>query len=118
MYIKYINFIINVNIFKDKNFYIPIQNIMNKYFEQLDFKEEDSVYLIIGNKINKEKSYIVQKLEYEEGGTFYDGFEVKINAYLEDNNTKIVEKIQVAFFSELNRIKSIMAYNINNFNVQ
>jgi hypothetical protein len=87
---------------------------MNKYFKQLDFTEEDYVYLIIDNKLNKEKSYKVRKIEYEEGGTFYDGYEVKIYAYLEDEKTNIVEKYQVAFFSELNRIKSINAYNIKN----
>ena len=87
---------------------------MNKYFKQLDFTEEDYVYLIIDNKLNKEKSYKVHKIEYEEGGTFYDGYEVKIYAYLEDEKTNIVEKYQVAFFSELNRIKSINAYNIKN----
>ena len=87
---------------------------MNNYIQHLDFKEDDSVYLIIDNKLNKEKSYKVNKLEYEEGGTYYDGFEVKIYAYLEEENTTKVEKVQVAFFSELNRIKSINAFNINN----
>jgi len=87
---------------------------MNKYFNQLDFTEHDKVYLIIDNKLCKEKSYKVHKLEYEEGGTFYDGFEVKIYAYLEDDKTNIVEKFQIAFFSEMNRIKSINAYNIKN----
>ena len=87
---------------------------MNKYFNRLDFTEQDKVYLIINNKLCKEKSYIVHKLEYEEGGTFYDGFEVKIYAYLEDDKTNIIEKFQIAFFSEMNRIKSINAYNIKN----
>lgn len=88
---------------------------MNNYFKQLDFKEEDYVYLIIDNKLNKEKLYKIHKLEYEEGGTWYDGVEVKIHAYLEDDKTKIVEKFQIAFFSEMNRIKSINAYNIKKF---
>lgn len=87
---------------------------MNKYFNQLDFTEEDYIYLIIDNKLHKEKSYKVHKLEYEEGGTFYDGYEVKIYAYLEDEKTMLVEKYQVAFFSDLSRIKSINAYNIKN----
>jgi len=87
---------------------------MNKYFSQLDFKEEDSVFLLIDNKINKEKSYKVIKMEYEEGGSFYDGFELKIFAYLEDEKLNIIEKFQVAFFSDFNRIKSINAYNIKN----
>ena len=87
---------------------------MNKYFKQLDFIEDDYVYLIIDNKLNKENLYKVHKIEYEEGGTFYDGYEVKIYAYLEDEKTKLVEKYQVAFFSEINRIKSINAYNIKN----
>lgn len=88
---------------------------MNKYFKQLDFTEDDNVYLIIDNKLNKENLYKVHKLEYEEGGTFYDGYEVKIYAYLEDEKTNIVKKYQVAFFSEYNRIKSINAYNIKTF---
>ena len=88
---------------------------MSKYLSQIDFKEEDYVYLIIDNKLNKEKSYKVHKLEYEEGGTYYDGYEVKIYAYLEDDKTLYTKKFQVAFFSEQNRIKSINAYNINNF---
>ena len=33
---------------------------------------------------------------------------------LEDEKTKLVKKYQIAFFSYLNRIKSINAYNIKN----
>jgi hypothetical protein len=89
---------------------------MKNYLNQLDFKEEDNIYLLIDNKINKENSYKVCKLEMEEGGTFYDGFEVKIFAYLQDNKTFLIEKYQIAFFSAMNRIKSIYAFNVINVN--
>ena len=88
---------------------------MNKFLSQIDFKEEDNVYLIIDNKLNKKKSYKVHKIEYEEGGSFYDGYKVKINAYLQHENTDIIQKYMVAFFSSLNKIKSITAFNIKNF---
>ena len=78
-------------------------------------KEEDYVYLKIDNKLCKEISYKVHKIEFEEGGTFYDGFEVKLYAYLENEKTNIVKKFNVAFFSNLSRIKCINAYNIKNF---
>jgi hypothetical protein len=88
---------------------------MAHFANNLDFKEGDFVYRLPDLKRNKEKKYKVHKIEYEEGGSYYDGFEVKFFAYLEDPETQLVERIQVAFFSPLNRIKDISTYKVKQY---
>jgi hypothetical protein len=85
------------------------------YYKKLNFKEDNLVYLISDNKVNKDKIYKVHNLEYVEGGSYFDGFEIYLYAYLEDIETNIIEKIHVAYFSPMQRITIIYATNIENF---
>jgi hypothetical protein len=88
---------------------------MDIYFNKLDFKENDYIYLVVNNIIRKEEKYKVLDLLYEEGGSYFDGFEVKIFANIENEETKIIKKVQVAFFSNFNKITDIKAYNVKPF---
>lgn len=89
---------------------------MSQYLAYLDFKEEEKIYLLDDNKINKTKIYKVLNIYYEEGGSYHDGYEVKIFANLEEELTNIIGTFKVAFFSNQNRIKSITAFNLKNLN--
>ena len=88
---------------------------MDLYFNKLDFKINDFIYLIENNIIKKEEKYKVLDLLYEEGGSYFDGFEIKIFACIEKEETKIIKKVQVAFFSEYNKIIDIRGYNVKPF---
>ena len=88
---------------------------MDIYFNKLDFKVSDYIYLVVDNIIKKEEKYKVLDLLYEEGGSYFDGFEIKIFANIENEETKIKKKVQVAFFSDYNKIIDIKAFNIKPF---
>ena len=77
-----------------------------KYNIDLGFKEGDLVYHV--KSIDKTKRYRVHKMdEIEEGGSFHDGYEEKHYAYLEDTETQLIERRQVAFFNLMCQIKAI-----------
>jgi hypothetical protein len=79
-----------------------------RYNFDLGFKEGDMVYKITSMKIDKSKCFKVHKLgEVEEGGNHYDGHEEKHYAYLEDMETNITEKWQIAFINLMYKIKDI-----------
>jgi hypothetical protein len=62
--------------------------------QTIDFKEDDIVFLIDinSNKILKDKQFIIRKIEFENTGSFHDGFEETYYADLEDIQTRIVER--------------------------
>lgn len=74
-----------------------------KYNLDIGFKEGDIVY-----QVKNPKKYLVRKMaEIEESGSFHDGYEEKHYAYLEDLETQLTEKHQVAFFNLMCQIKNI-----------
>ena len=84
----------------------------NIYYNKLNLKEDDFVNIIIDNKINTDKIYKIIKFECIEGCSFFDGFENLIYAYLEDIETKKIQKFNIAYFSEMQRTTCIYAYKI------
>jgi predicted DNA-binding antitoxin AbrB/MazE fold protein len=87
---------------------------MSKFLKKLDFKEGDFVYIINNNLVQKNKTYKVLKLDYEEGGSFHDGYEVQLSAILEDTETQELDKYTVAFFNVMCQIQEFYFVNINN----
>jgi hypothetical protein len=84
----------------------------NIYYNKLNLKEDDFVNIIIDNKINTDIIYKIIKFEYIEGNSFFDGFENLIYAYLEDIETKEIKKINIAYYSEMQRKTFLYAYKI------
>jgi hypothetical protein len=75
-----------------------------KYNLDVGFKEGDVVY----HMKNINKKFKVHKIDkVEEGGSFHDGYEEKHYAYLEDLETRLIERQQVAFFNLMCQIKNI-----------
>lgn len=85
---------------------------MERWLIHFDFREGDLIYLVKNNKIQKDKVFKVYQFDFEEGGTFHDGYEITIYAYIEDENTRAMEKCQIGFFNVMCQIKQIYAYNI------
>jgi hypothetical protein len=80
---------------------------MSKHY---DFSEKDIVYLMKDdNIILKDKKYLVHKIEIIEGGNFLDGWTEEHSAYLEDIDTQIIERKNIAFINQMCGIKNIYA---------
>jgi hypothetical protein len=47
---------------------------MAEFLKKLDFKKGEFVYSINNNQLQKNNTYKVLKLDYEEGGSFHDGY--------------------------------------------
>ena len=63
----------------------------------IQFKEDDIVYLIENNKILIDKKYIIRKIEVENGDKLNDTYEATYFAYLEDIDTKEIQKKIIAY---------------------
>jgi|LakMenEpi03Aug12_release.lakeMendotaPanAssembly.Ray.scaffolds.fasta_scaffold2033381_1 hypothetical protein len=87
---------------------------MAEFLKKLDFKEGDFVYIINNNQLQKNNTYKVLKLDYEEGGSFHDGYEIHLTAILEDTKTQDLDKYTVAFFNVMCQIQKIYFVNVNN----
>jgi hypothetical protein len=88
---------------------------MTDFLKKLDFKEGDFVYIINNNKVQKNKTYKVFKLDYEEGGSFHDGYEIHLTAILEDTETQELDKYKVAFFNVMCQIQQFYFVNVKNY---
>ena len=87
---------------------------MADFLKKLDFKDGDFVYIINNNQPKKNKTYKVLKLDYEEGGSFHDGYEIHLTAILEDTKTRKLDKYTVAFFNVMCQTQEVYFVNIKN----
>ena len=77
-----------------------------RYNYDVGFKEGEIVYHV--KNADKTKRFRVHKMdEIEVGGSFHDGYEEKHYAYLEDLETQLIQRQQVAFLNLMCNIKEI-----------
>ena len=89
----------------DDGFLYVIYDIENTFGSFYDFKNDDLVYLIKDNIIDKSISYIIQDIEIETGGNWHDGYSETYYAYLKNTTTNIIEKKLIAYISMMNNLK-------------
>jgi len=89
----------------DDGFLYIIYDLENTFGSFYDFKNDDLVYLIKDNIVDKSISYLIQDIEIETGGNWHDGYSETHYAYLKNITTSIVEKKLIAYISMMNNLK-------------
>ena len=89
----------------DDGFLYIIYDVENTFGSFYDFKNDDLVYLIKDNIIDKNILYIIQDIEIVMGGNWHDGYSETHYAYLKNNITNITEKKLIAYISVMNNIQ-------------
>jgi GABA(A) receptor-associated protein len=88
------------NDFKDDDGFLYIEyDIENTFGDNSYFENNDIIYLIKDNIIDKTVTYTIHSVEIIKGGDWHDGFSETYYGLLENNTTKIIEKNELAYIN-------------------